>query len=117
MRHSHENVKLPAGSAGTIAVVIIVFVLAFLALLWVLHRRRIASDGLTGGERERLPFPHREILSMLRQHGSPITQAQIADTIPVRPGELAEALKDLEQEGLVTRQWDKEKDTYSVTAP
>ncbi len=85
-------------------------------VLWLVHRRTIASDGLSPMERKSLPHPHREILSMLRQHGGSMMQSQIADAIPVSLEDLADALKELESHSLIRRQWDPDKNTYAVTA-
>jgi len=63
-----------------------------------------------------LPHPHREILSMLRQHGGSSMQSEIADAMPVRFEDVADALKELEGQSLIRRQWDSEKNTYAVMA-
>jgi len=68
-----------------------------------LHRRTVSSGGLTPMERKNLPYPYREILSMLRQYGDPMMQSEIAGMMPIDPAELAETLKCMEAEGLVHR--------------
>ena len=98
-----------------IAAAIIAFAGIIGIVLWLVHRRTVASDGLTPMERKSLPHPQREILSMLRQQGGPMMQSQIADAIPMRLEDVADALKELEGQSLISRQWDSEKNTYAVT--
>jgi len=41
----------------------------------------MGSKGLTGAEKKSLSREQREIITMLRQHGSSMLQAEIADSI------------------------------------
>jgi hypothetical protein len=55
-----------------------------------------------------------EILKMLNQKGCPVEQSEIAANQGLTEDEVARALADLEQSGLVQRTWDREKGTYVV---
>jgi Mn-dependent DtxR family transcriptional regulator len=48
---------------------------------------------------------------MLRQHGGPMMQSEIADAMPVDLEELAEALRGMEAEGLIHCQWERKANT------
>ena len=113
MRHGHHILN------GVEPWLLVIALLAFVCLIgiivWFLHRRTVTSDGLTPTERKNLPYPHREILSMLRQHGDPMMQSEIADMMPIDPEELAETLKSMEAEGLVHRRWESQSSTYLVS--
>jgi len=54
-------------------------------------------------------------LSMLRQHGGPMMQSEIANKIPIDAEDLAEALKSMETEGLIHRQWEPKESTYLIS--
>jgi hypothetical protein len=90
-------------------------VLLVVGLIWVLNRWLIASDGLTAAERKRLGYWEREILSMLRQQGGPLSQKEIVDMLSGDLEELAAALHDMEEQGLVHRKWQAEQQTYLVS--
>jgi len=113
MRHSHHPFSYePWMIALFIAGAIIVVIL----LIWFIHRRTVASDGLTGKERKELPSEQREILSLLRQHGGPMLQTELVDVMPYDLEDAAEILKDMETRGLIRRQWKQEQETYEITA-
>jgi uncharacterized membrane protein len=113
MRHSHQNFPyepwmIALFIAGAIAVVIL--------LVWFIHRRSVASDGLTGKERKELPSEQKEILSMLRQHGGPMLQTELVDIMPYDLDAAVEILKEMESRGLIHREWKSEQGTYEITA-
>jgi hypothetical protein len=113
MRHGH---RLLSGLEPWLLSVALLAVVCLIAIiLWVLHRRTVASDGLAPMERKKLPYPDCEVLSMLRQHGDPMMQSEIADMMPIDPEELAEVLKSMEAEGLVHRRWESKSSTYLVS--
>jgi uncharacterized membrane protein len=95
-----------------IAGIIVIVVL----LVWFIHRRTAASDGLTEKERKQLPSEQKEILSMLRQHGGPMLQTDLANLLPYDIEEIAEALKDLESRDLIRREWKTDNKTYKITS-
>ena len=112
MRHSHhpffyEPWMIALFIAGTIAVVIL--------LIWFIHRRIVASDGLTEKERRELPPEQKEILSLLRQYGGPMMQTELVDTVSYDLEDAVEILKELEARGLIRRQWKHEQGTYEIT--
>ncbi len=55
----------------------------------------VASDSLTPVERRKLPYQEQEILSMLRQHGGPMMQNEIIDTLPGDLEELSKVMKGM----------------------
>jgi len=113
MRHGHH---ILSGVEPWLAGVVFLAVVCLIGIVvWIVHRRTVASDGLTPLERKNLPYPQREILSMLRQYGAPMMQSEIADAMPIGPEELAETLKSMEAEGLVGRRWEAEASTYLVS--
>ena len=113
MRHGHH---ILSGVEPWLLVVALLAVVCLIGIIvWVLHRRTVTSDGLTPTERKNLPYPHREILSMLRQHGDPMMQSEIADMMPIGPEELAETMKSMEAEGLVHRRWESKSSTYLIS--
>ncbi len=90
--------------------------LIIVGIIWFLHNRNIASDGLTPVERKILPFPEREILSMLRQNGGPVKQNEMLEELSGDLKDLAEAVKTMETKGLLHRKWESELGTYIVYA-
>ena len=111
MRHSHHTLPYEPWMIGLFIAGIIIIVIL---LVWFIHRRTVASDGLAEKEREELPSEQREILSMLRQHGGPMLQSEIADILPYDVEEIAQAMKDLESRGLIRREWKPEQRTYEI---
>jgi len=85
-------------------------------LIWFIHRRTVASDGLTGKERQELPSEQREILSMICQHGGPTQQTELVDIMPYDLDDIAKTLKEMETKGLISREWKSEQGTYEITA-
>ena len=113
MRHSHQTLTyepwmIAAFLAGLVVVVIL--------LIWFIHRRTIASDGLTGKERKAFPSEQREILSILRQNGGPMLQAELVDVMPYDLDDIAGILKEMESKRLICREWKSEQGTYEITA-
>ncbi len=87
----------------------------FVGLIWLLHRRTVASDGLTPVERKNLPSQEREILSMLRQNGGPVKQNEIFDELPGDLKDMTEVVKVMETKGLLHRKWEPEQGTYIIS--
>jgi len=113
MRHSHhpfsyESWMIALFIAGAIVVVVL--------LVWFIHRRTVASNGLTGKERKELPSEQKELLSLLRQHGGPMMQTELVDMMPYDLNDAAEILKEMESRGLIQREWKPEQGTYELTA-
>jgi len=113
MRHGHH--VLSGVDPWLIGAVVLALVCVAGIIVWFVHRRTAASGGLTPAERKNLPFPQCEVLSMLRQHGGPMMQSEIADAIPVDLDDLAETLKGMEAEGLIQRKWESRTNTYLVS--
>ena len=90
MRHPHHTLfHDPWMIALFIAGAVVIIVL----LIWFILRRTVASDGLTGKERKELPSEQKELLSLLRQHGGPMMQTELVDTIPYDLDDSAEILE------------------------
>lgn len=113
MGHGHNG--LIAGNAWMMGVIILAFVIVIAGVIWLIHRKRVASDGLTPIERKELEYPESEILSMLRQHGGPMMQSEIIDTLPGDLDDLARVMNAMESKGLIQREWRSDQGTYSVT--
>lgn len=114
MRHGHSGII-----TGNIWVDSAIFLglIGFVIFLMILaYRRSQASDGLTPVERKNLDYPEDEILSMIRQHGGPIPQNEILESLPGETDELAGTIKSMEEKGLITRVWQEDLSTYAVSA-
>jgi DNA-binding MarR family transcriptional regulator len=98
-----------------VALFIAVLIVGGILLIWFIHRRMVASDGLTGKEGQELSSEQRELLSMLRQHGGPM-QPELVDIMPYDFDDIAEILKEMETKGLIGREWKSEQGTYEITA-
>jgi DNA-binding MarR family transcriptional regulator len=85
-------------------------------LIWLISRKTVSSDGLTPNERKALSSEQKEILSMARQKGEPVTQIEIVDIIPGGLEYVVEILKNMEAKGLIRRIWDSEKGTYLISS-
>lgn len=115
MRHGLQNSLLL--DPWKIALIIIGLVLLVAGLIWLIHRRTVASDGLTPSERKNLSFQEREILSMVRQHGGPMRQDWLVDELPGDSEDLAEIILEIENKGLIKREWKSDVGTYMVATP
>ena len=99
-----------------IGVIVVALIGVVTVILWFVHRRTIASDGLTPLERKSLPDEQQEILSMLRQHGGPMRQDEIVDLLSGDLDDLAAAMRSMETEALIRREWKSDQGTYIVSA-
>lgn len=97
-----------------VAVILTGLVILFAGLLWMIHRRMVASDGLTPRERENLSFHEKEILSLVRHHGGPMRQDWLIDELSGDNEALTTAIFELEKNGLIKRQWKSDLETYMV---
>ena len=113
MRHSHQTFPY---EPWLVVLFIAGLIVAVILLIWFIHRRTVASDGLTGKERKELPPEQRELLSMLRQHGGPMLQSELTDIMPHDTEDLAGILKEMETNGLIQREWKSQQGTYEITA-
>lgn len=113
MGHGHTG--LINGNPLMVVIIIFVFIILMAGIMWLVHRSRIASDGLSPVERKDLDYPACEILSMLRQHGGPMMQNEIIDLLPAEPDDVAEVFNDMEKRHLIHREWQSEQGTYKVT--
>jgi len=104
------------GTDSWIIILIIALAVVFLGLLiWLISRKTISSDGLKPAERKILTSEQKEILSMVRQKGGPITQIEIVDMTSGGPEYAIEILKEMEDKGLIKRTWNSEKNTYLIS--
>ena len=113
MGHSHHATL--AIDPWMLGIAVIVLIALVAGIFWLLHRNRVASDGLSPVERKSLPYLEKEILSMLRQHGGSLMQDEIVDTLPGDFEELVEAIRAMEVKDLINREWRKDQGTYSVS--
>lgn len=97
-----------------IGMIILAFVIVTFGVIWLIHRKRVSSDGLTPIERKELYYPEKDILSMLRQHGGPMMQSEIIDTLPGELDDLAEVINTMEEKGQIHREWNIDQGTYII---
>ena len=114
MSHAHNTVSM--FDPWMIGGIILAFIIVIASVIWLIHRKRVASDGLTPIERKELDYPEREILSMVRQHGGPMMQKEIIDSLPGDLEDLASVMNAMESKGWIQREWRSDEGTYSVTA-
>lgn len=113
MGHGHNG--LIAADAWMTGVFILAFIIVIVGVIWLIHRKRVASDGLTTIERKELEYPESEIFSMLRQHGGPMMQREIIDSLPGDLEDLASVMNAMESKGLIQREWRSNQGTYIVS--
>jgi len=113
MGHAHNTISTfdPWGIGG----LILAFIILIAGVVWLIHRKRVASDGLTPIEKKELEYPESEILAMLRQHGGPMMQCEIIDLLPGDLEDLASVMNAMESKGLIQRKWRSDQGTYIVT--
>jgi len=113
MGHAHNTISTfdPWGIGG----LILAFIILIAGVVWLIHRKRMASDGLTPIERKELEYPESEIFSMPRQHGGPMMQREIIDSLPGDLEDLASVMNAMESKELIQREWRSDQGTYSVT--
>lgn len=87
-----------------------------LFIVWIYRRSELQGNGLTIQERRTLDRPECEILSMLRQFGTPIPQARIVEQMPGDFEHVLEVIHDLEAKGLVHRIWDPDTKELNIAA-
>jgi len=114
MRHIHNTTLMT--EPLVIGAIILVFIIVIAGVVWLIHRKRVASDGLTPIERKKLDYPEREILSMLRQQGGPMMQSEIIDALPGDLEDLSGVMKSMQDRGFIQRQWRSDQKTFIVTA-
>jgi hypothetical protein len=103
MRHGHKYPRFP--EPWMVALIIACLVLPVAGFIWLIHRRTVASDGLTPLERKNLSFHEREILSLVRQHGGPKRQDWLIDALSGDSEDLAGVILEIENKGLIKREW------------
>lgn len=114
MGHSHNTIFM--SDPLLIGAIVLSFIIVIASVIWLIHRKRMASDGLTPIERKELDYPEREILSMVRQHGGPMMQKEIIDSLPGDLEDLASVMNAMEAKGWIQREWRSDEGTYVVTA-
>jgi len=114
MRPSHHA----AGGIDSLIIFVVIGAIILLIgiLIWFISRKTVSSDGLTPNERKALSSEQKEILSMVRQKGEPITQIEIVDIISGGLEYVVEILKEMEAKNLVRREWNSQKGTYLISS-
>ena len=103
-------------SPWMLAIILGGIILLIVALIMIIRRHEIGSNGLTRLERKSLPREQREVLSMLRQHGGKMVQTEIADNIAGDIDYVVGLLMELEKKAKINRHWETEEGTYLVSA-
>lgn len=114
MRPTHYS----SGGIDTWIIILVIgaIILLISVLIWYISRKTMRSDGLTPNERKALSSEEKEILSMARQKGEPLMQIEIVDINPGGLEHVVEILKNMENKGLIRREWDSEKGTYLISS-
>ena len=95
-------------------IVIAVIAGVFLLVTWLLGKRQARRDAaLPKGARARGNLEG-QILSMLSQAGGSLSQSRIRANLDLSVAEVAEALRQLEEKGLVAREWNTDAYTFNV---
>ncbi|KAB2891077.1 MAG: hypothetical protein F9K32_06010 [Desulfobulbaceae bacterium] len=110
----HNNYITGLYGEWTIILMIFGFLIVIAGCIWFLHRRTVASDGLTPKERDILSTQEREIVSLVRQNGGPMRQNEMIDMLPGGIEMLSEIFNALEKKGLIKRKWESREGTYIV---
>lgn len=87
----------------------------FVGIIWLIHHRMMASDGLIPVKCKKLSSLECEILLVLRQNGGFAKQNEIFDELPCDLDDLAEVVKVMEKKGLLHQKWDFEQGAYIVS--
>jgi len=103
-------------SSWKIAALLSVIVLIIALLITIIRRYDMRANGLTGTERKSLPREEREILAMVRQHGSSMSQTEIAENTAGDFSYVVDVLMELEKKAKIRRRWDADRGTYLVSA-
>ena len=85
-----------------------------LLVLWLLGRRQAKRRAATAGTDKIRENLEGQILSMLSQAGGSLSQSQIRANLDLPVAEVAEALRKLEDQGLVSREWNTDAYTFNV---
>ena len=88
----------------------------FLLALWLVGRRQAKRRAAVGGTDKVRGNLEGQILSMLSQAGGSLTQSQIRGNLDLPVAEVAQALRQLEEKGLVAREWNTDAYTFVVHA-
>lgn len=113
MSHGHHAAFDP-----TTGMIVLVVVLLFLpVVLWFFFSKTVGVQGLTSWERKNLPFHERELVSMLRQHGGPMRQDLLVESLAGDSEYLFDFILELEKKGLIKRAWDAGTSTFLIQAP
>jgi uncharacterized membrane protein len=102
MGHAHNIMS--TSDSWVFGGIIFAFIIAIAGVVLLIHRKRVASEGLTPIEREELDYPEREILSMLRQHGGPMMQSEISGTLTGELEDLVRVMNAMESKKLIQRE-------------
>ena len=87
-----------------------------LLVLWLLGRRQAKRRAASAKEDKVRGNLEGQILSMLSQAGGSLTQSQIRGNLDLPVAEVAQALRQLEEKGLVAREWNTDAYTFVVHA-
>jgi hypothetical protein len=99
-----------------IIITVFVIILCILVFLILMYLKKLKKDApLKGKSKTRSPRNlSREITSMLTKHGKGLTQKEIADNLSFPPHFVAQKLLEMEDKGLIAREWENDEFKYTT---
>jgi len=117
LHHGGRIVTESAGTGWLLPVAILAGIALLAVLVWVLSRQSAAEGGSRSAPGAVEGNLDGQVMAMLHQSGEPLSQLRIAANLDLPVQRVAGVLKDLEDQGQITRRWEAEEYTYSVKAP
>jgi len=86
-------------------------------IIWVVAQGGATSGRKRSAAREVEENLEGQIMAMVHQAGTPLSQIEIALALDVATAKVAAAARELERKGWITRAWDPLEYTYHVELP
>jgi len=97
-----------------VTVVIIVILVILLYIFRFLKQINRKSQFISKHRKGNAGNISKEVNSMLRQYGKGLTQKEIANNLGLPHHVVAQKLLEMEDKGLIVREWNKDEFTYSI---
>lgn len=118
MEHNHFEESINHGFPhGILTLIIIVGVLAIILLIYyILKKRKVSSDKpvYSDKQKETIENFYGLVSDMLTQYGKGLRQTDITKNLGLPVDVVAEKLLEMEDEGLIEREWDNDEDTFTI---